>query len=78
MTSREARLHYYVLGRVGGKPENVKGGGALCVQMDFTWTSQRNQDATTKLKSNFGSFFNRLANPKLTCHTQAILLMGKL
>ena len=27
------------------------GGGPLCVAMDSTWTSQRNQDATMKLKS---------------------------
>ena len=26
-------------------------GGALCVEMGFTWTSHRNQDATVKLKS---------------------------
>ena len=25
--------------------------GALCVEMGFTWTSQRNQDATMNLKS---------------------------
>ena len=29
----------------------VKGGGALCVEMGFTWTFPRNQDATVKLKS---------------------------
>ena len=27
------------------------GGGELCVEMGFTWTPQRNQDATMKLKS---------------------------
>ena len=26
-------------------------GGALCVEMGFTWTFPRNQDATVKLKS---------------------------
>ena len=28
-----------------------EGGGALCVEMGFTWTFPRNQDATVKLKS---------------------------
>ena len=27
------------------------GGGALCVEMGFTWTFPRNQDAKVKLKS---------------------------
>ena len=27
-----------------------KGGGALCVEMGFTWTFPRNKDATVKLK----------------------------
>ena len=27
------------------------GGGALCVEIGFTWTILRNQDATVKLKS---------------------------
>ena len=27
------------------------GGGALCVEMGFTWTFHRNQDATVKLKT---------------------------
>ena len=30
---------------------NTQGGGALCVEMGFTWTFPRNQDATVKLKS---------------------------
>ena len=33
--------------RNGGR----KGGGTLCVEMGFTWTFSRNQDATVKLKS---------------------------
>ena len=28
-----------------------RGGGALCVEMGFTWTFPRNQDAKVKLKS---------------------------
>ena len=31
------------------------GGGALCVEMGFTWTFPRNQDATAKLKSELFS-----------------------
>ena len=34
--------------RVGGKG---RGGGALCVEMGFTWTFPRNQDAIVKLKT---------------------------
>ena len=52
-------------------PEGEKIGGALCVEMGFTWTFPKNQDATVKLKSELISikvryFFNTLANPKLT------------
>ena len=36
------------LGRAGGKSEIP---GALCVEMGFTWTIPRNQDAKVKLKS---------------------------
>ena len=35
-----------------GPSQDLKsGGGALCVEMGFTWTFPRNQDATVKLKS---------------------------
>ena len=34
--------------------------GALCVEMGFTWTSQRNQDATMKSKSSY--ILRRLQN----------------
>ena len=37
-------------GRVIRGAKNL-GGGALCVEMGFTWTFPRNQDATVKLKS---------------------------
>ena len=33
------------------RPKGVNGGGALCVEMGFTWKFPRNQDATVKLKS---------------------------
>jgi len=33
----------------------MRGGGALCVEMGFTRTSQRHQDATMKLKSDLNS-----------------------
>ena len=50
---------------------------ALCVEMGFTWTFPRNQDATVKLKSElisikFQQFFNTLADPKLICSIQTI------
>ena len=56
---------------------------ALCVEMGFTWTFPRNQDATVKLRSElisikFYQFFNTLANPKLICPIQTILLTCKL
>ena len=56
---------------------------ALCVEMDFTWTLLRNQDATVKLKSElisikFQQFFNTLADPKLIFPIQPILLTCKL
>jgi hypothetical protein len=36
-----------------GKLNPIKlGGGALCVEMGFTWTFPRNQDTTMKLKSD--------------------------
>ena len=35
-------------GRAGGTGGQ---GGALCVEMGFTWTFPRNQDAKVKLKS---------------------------
>ena len=52
-------------------------GGPLCVEMVFSWTFPRNQDATVKLKFEFISikfwlFFNILANPKLICPIQTI------
>ena len=31
------------------------GGGVLCVEMGFTWTFPRNEDATVKLKSELVS-----------------------
>ena len=37
--------------RTVGRPEKIRGRGALCVEMGFTWTFPRNQDATVKLKS---------------------------
>ena len=33
--------------------KTVHAKGALCVEMDFTWTFPRNLDATVKLKSEF-------------------------
>ena len=52
---------------------------SLCVEMDFTWTFPRNQDANMKLKSElisikFQQFFNTLADSKLICPIQTILL----
>ena len=47
-----------------GKLNPIKlGGGALCVEMGFTWTFPRNQDATVKLISNFSSFLIPLPTP---------------
>ena len=51
----------------------------LCVEMGFTWTFHWNQDVTVKLKSElisikFQQFFDNLANPKLICPIQTILL----
>ena len=34
-----------------GRRNRARGGGALCVEMGFTWTFPRNQDAKVKLKS---------------------------
>ena len=56
---------------------------SLCVEMVFTWTFPRNQNATVKLKSEFISikfqqFFNTLADPKLICPIQTIILTCKL
>ena len=56
---------------------------ALCVEMGFTGTFTKNQDATVKLKPElisikFYQFFNTLANPKLIFPIQTILLTSKL
>ena len=47
-------MHHVEILRVKKKTvrsEKLGGGGALCVEMGFTWTFPRNQDATVKLKS---------------------------
>ena len=42
----------------------TRGEGGLCVEVGFTWTSQRNLDATMKLKSEIiGSFIIPLPTP---------------